>query len=170
VEPQPPHQRRAHVALTSFDVRTATAVVAVLRRAGVSASGRAAGDGEVEVTVPEGAREEAMRILGARMEEVREAVAAADADALAARARDRAGDRARRAGAPHPAPDDVHAGPPLVMERFRSLSWLAAVLLVPMLAVTIAGPLRGDLRIGAAVVLMAVVAAVVWRRRRDRRG
>ena len=140
--------------LTSFDDRTARAVVAVLQRAGIAADARSDGHGESEVVVPEGTRDEAMRILGSRMEEVREAAASADADH-------------RRATPSQPAadPDDVHAGPPLVMERLRSMAWLAVVFLVPLLAVTIAGPLRGELRIVIALALMVVVGVLVWRRR-----
>lgn len=149
-------QQRPYVPLTTFDERTARAVVAVLHRAGVPAAARPAGGEEVEVTVPEGDREAAMRILGTRMEEVRDAVGAADRSA-------RTHPRSRP---PEPDPDDVHAGPPLVMERLRNLSWLAAVFLVPLLAVTIAGPVRGDLRILFAVVLMTAVALLLWWRRR----
>jgi hypothetical protein len=148
--------QRPDAALTSFDPPTAAAVAAVLSRAGVPAATRPAADGDVEVVVPPELRDRALRELGQRMEEVRDEVAAA-----------------RPAPAdPHghgvvgPDEDDLRAGPPLVMERFRSLSWLTAVLLVPLLAVTVAGPLAGDLRRVAAVSLLAVVAAVVWRRRR----
>jgi hypothetical protein len=148
-------QQRPYVPLTTFDERTARAVVAVLHRAGVPAAARPSVGEEVEVTVPEGARDEAMRILGSRMEEVTDAIGAADRETAA-----------RRPSAPAPDPDDVHAGPPLVMERLRSLSWLAAVFLVPLLAVTIAGPVRGDLRILFAVVLMFAVAGLLWWRRR----
>lgn len=161
----PPTPSR-HVPLTSFDARTAEAVVAVLSRHGVPAAARPAADDadEVEVTVPEGAREDALRVLGTRMEEVREAAQALDA--RGGGAAPRRGRAPERDLVPPPDPDDVHAGPPLVMERFRSLSWLTAVVLVPLLAVTIAGPLTGDLRLVAAVSLMVVVGLLLWRRRR----
>lgn len=152
-------RQQPHVALTTFDDRTARAVVVVLRRAGIDASATPGPQDETEVRVPEPDRDRAMQVLGARMDEVVEAVTAADQ-----------GDR-RRVVTPPPAvdlpdPDDVHAGPPLVMERFRSMSYLAVVVLVPLLIVTLAPTVRGNVRVVVAIVLMGVVAALVVRRRR----
>ncbi len=150
-------------ALTAFDRRTAQAVVTVLGRAGIDAWLAGVDAEEAEVHVPEGRRDEALRALGARMEEVRQA--AAEVDAAEARRR---GDRGRAPRAAPRDPDDVHDGPPLVMERLRGMGWLLAVLLVPLLAVTLAPTLRGDVAIRAVVVVaVVVVAVIVYRRRRS---
>ncbi len=150
-------RQQPHVALTTFDDRTARAVVVVLRRAGVDASSVAGPDGETDVTVPEPDRDRAMQVLGSRMEEVAQAVAAGDVEEQR---------RARPAPPPRDAEDDVHAGPPLVMERFRRMRYLAVILMVPLLVVTLAPTIRGNVRVVVALVLMGVAAAVVLRRRR----
>lgn len=146
----------AGVPLTAFDRRTATAVVAVLRRAGVQAWAGDEVDGDVEVRVAPEQRDQALRELGDRMEEVREAVLAAER-------------AAPPPPAPPPDPDDVHAGPPLVMERFRSLSWLGAVVLAPLLVVTLAPSLRGgtarSVVVGLALLAVVGVLTARWRRR-----
>ncbi len=151
------------MALTAFDERTARAVVGVLRRAGIDAQlvegGIGRGD-DVDVMVPEGDREDAMRILGQRMEEVTESVLEAD------RLREQRAAPPATTGPLHD-PDDVHEGPPLMMERFASLRYLAVLVMVPLLVVTLAPTIRGDVRVGVAIVLLVVVAvALVVRRRR----
>ncbi|HUG84499.1 MAG TPA: hypothetical protein VMM13_08030 [Euzebya sp.] len=153
------------VTLSAFDQRTASAVVSVLRRAGVAAWLAAGHDEDVEVLVPDGQREVAMRELGTRMEEVRAEVQSAPPSD------DRPAEptgAVARTGAPVPDPDDVHAGPPLVMERFRSMRILAAVVMAPLLVVTLAPTLRGSTARVVLVVLATVAAGVVlaFRRRR----
>ncbi len=135
----------------------------VLRRAGIDArlvEGVAAGDDDAEVLVPEDDREDAMRILGERMEEVTESVLEAD------RLQERRAAPPPTTGPLHD-PDDVHVGPPLMMERFASLRYLAVLVMVPLLVVTLAPTIRGDVRVIVAIVLLVVVAgALVVRRRR----
>lgn len=164
------------VPLTAFDRRTATAVVAVLCRAGVDAWAAATDGEDVEVRVVHDQRDHALRELGNRMEEVREAVLAADADPLAQTASetppaaygDDPPNASGRGAAPPPDPDDVRAGPPLVMERFRSIRFLAVAVMAPLLVVTLAPTLRGTTGRLVVGVLMAVVvvALLVTRRRR----
>lgn len=146
----------ASVPLTAFDRRTAQAVVEVLQRAGVRAWTGEESGGDIEVRVAPEQREQALRELGDRMEEVREAVLTA-----------------QRAEPPPPAPppdpDDVHAGPPLVMERFRSLRWLGAVVMAPLLVVTLAPSLRGGTARSVVIALVALAVVGVFTARRRRR-
>jgi hypothetical protein len=157
------------VALTAFDIRTAAAVVSVLRGAGISAWATAEDEsGEVEVRVAADDRERAMAELGARMEQVQDALRKSDRTAPGIRPTA----RTRRADpdpdpAPLPDPDDVHAGPPLVMERFRSMGFLTAMVIVPLMVVTLAPTLRGETaRTVVLVVAVVVAAALLLRRRR----
>lgn len=160
------------VALSAFDQRTATAVISVLRDAGVTAWVGAGDEEDVEVLVPGDQRDRALHELGARMEEVRSAVQSADASARRRRPRHEekvdGWSTPARTRAPLPDPDDVHAGPPLVMERFRSMRILAAVVMAPLLVVTLAPTLRGSTArmVVLALAAVAAVAVVVFRRRR----
>ncbi|AXV07482.1 hypothetical protein DVS28_a2803 [Euzebya pacifica] len=154
--------QREGIALTSFDRATADAVVAVLSRAGIPAWQDAEPDeyGDTVVRVPDGQRNAAMREMGSRMEEIADEIAAAPAPRASI---------GRADGPVHRDPDDVHDGPPLVMQRFRDLRVLIVVVLAPLLAVTIAGPfLPRSLRVVAFVVIVAAVGAVIWQRRRSR--
>lgn len=140
------------VTLTAFDPRTAQAVVAVLQRAGVRAWAAATSDAEIEVLVAQGSRQEALNILRNQMEEVRRVALEHDATAPVP--------------AVPPDPDDAHAGPPLVMERLRNLRVLAAVVMVPLLVVTLAPTIRGEVRIAVLLAAVAVgVLILLWRRR-----
>ncbi|CAN5361209.1 hypothetical protein BH23ACT9_BH23ACT9_16210 [soil metagenome] len=146
------------VALTAFDRRTAAAVVTVLQGAGVSAWTGADDGADVEVRVAADDRDRALTELGARMEEVHAAVSKADRQAPRV-----------QADAPLPDPDDVHAGPPLVMERFRSMRYLTAIVLAPLLVVTLAPTLRGGTGRMVVIIGMGVVAGLLlWRARRQR--
>ncbi|MGI9018399.1 MAG: hypothetical protein ACR2HR_15065 [Euzebya sp.] len=150
-------QHRPGVALTAFDRRTAQAVVTVLQRAGIDAWTGMDEDEDTPVLVAEGLREQALQVLGQRMEEVRQATAEADRNAA----------RSATTGPSHPPrdPDDVHDGPPLVMERFRSMRVLAVVIMVPLLAVTLAPTIRGVVRVVVFVVLLGLGAVIVVRHR-----
>lgn len=161
------------VALSAFDPPTATAVVTVLRDAGLTAWQVGDGPEEVQVLVPDGQRELALRELGARMEEVRAVMQTTGGAAQPpVRPADvRPAEHAAPAvhhSSPLPDPDDVHAGPPLVMERFRSMRILAAVVMAPLLVVTLAPTLRGSTAriILIALMIVAAVVVVVVRRRR----
>lgn len=146
------------VPLTAFDRRTATAVVAVLCRAGVDAWATSTDGEDVEVRVVREQREQALRELGNRMEEVREAVRAADQ-----------APRDRPVTPEPPEPDDVRAGPPLVMERFRSMRFLAVAVMAPLLVVTLGPTLRGStarLVLGLLMGVVVVALLIVRRRRR----
>lgn len=140
---------RPGVPLTAFDPHTAEAVVEVLNRAGVQAwPGPHSGE-ETDVMVARGSRDEALRVLGSRMEEVR--LAALERDAT----------RANRPGAPDPGTTAAEDGRPLVTERLRNLRILAAVILVPLLVVTLAPTLRGEVRI-AVLAVAVVLGLAIW--------
>jgi hypothetical protein len=158
---QNPQQSGVTVPLDTFRPEVAGAVVTVLRRHGVAAWMRATGgslpgldDGEAVVLVERGRRDDAVQLLVAHMEEVGEA-AAAEPRPL----------RHRRMTAPrHPMEDEP--GPPIVMERFRRMGLAVAVVLAPLLVVTLATPRlpRGYV----VLVFLAGLVALVWWR--DRRG
>lgn len=138
--------------LTAFDPRTARAVVTVLNDAGVRAWAVDGSEGDTDVMVAEGARDDALRILGSSMEEVRRVALEHDATTPVPPV--------------PPDPADVHAGPPLVMERLRNLRVLTAVVMVPLLVVTLAPTIRGDVRIAVLVAAAAIGLFLLLRRRR----
>lgn len=136
--------------LASFDPALAEAVVAVLRREGVSAVAEPDGNGQVEVRVPAAHREQALTVLAARMEAVHELA--------------RSGTAAGAAPAASAAPDEDD-GPPIVMERFRRMGFGIAVVLAPLLIVTLGGALPLGYAVGLFV--LGLVAVVYWRRRSE---
>jgi hypothetical protein len=148
------------VLLDTFEPAVARAVAAVLRRHGLQAWTRDQGaalpgltDQEVAVLVPPERRDEALALLIASMEEVAEE-ARSEPDLLA---------RRRGAGAGRHPMEDAEDGPPIVMERFRRLGFLA-FLLVPLLMVTLAT--QGMPRNFALVVFIGgLVAVAAWRNR-----
>jgi hypothetical protein len=133
--------------LETFTPPLARAVVEVLRQGGIPAwadeeSGR--GAGELAVRVPDGLREEAFVFLASRMDEVHR-LAADDPDGET----------------------DGHAAErPIVMERFRSLGFLA-LLLAPLLVVTLASP-RLPRPLALIVLVGGMAAIVAWRNRQSR--
>jgi hypothetical protein len=138
------------VPLADFDPPIAEAVVTVLRRAGLPAAVGEATDEEATVVVPADRREEAFAVLGRSMDAVHSELAEARAVAV------------RRA--PQPPELDEYGeeyGRPLVFERLRQFGFLA-VLLVPLLVVTLA-----QVRLPAVYMAVAVIAGVValtaWR-------
>lgn len=165
----PPSDQPATAALVAFDPTTAEVVVGVLDRAGIRADlGPADPRGDVPVLVPPAARDAALAVLAERMEEIAAAVRTADAGTTtatsSARRRDRAGSPAD-AGMADLDPDDPRSGPPLVMERFRNLGYLA-LLLVPLLAVSLAVP--GMPRWLSVLVLVVGTLALLGARGRGR--
>lgn len=145
--------QRPGVALTTFDQRTARAVVAVLQHQGLDAWAETGTTEDTPVIVAEGQRDRAWRILNDRMEDVRQSVAEDT-------------ERAQSKAPTTSDPDDVHDGPPLVMERFRNFAWVAAVLLVPLMAVTLAPTIRGRTAIWVAIGVATVVFGILAFRRR----
>lgn len=146
--------------LAVFDPPLARAAVAVLRAAGVRAwlePGRP--DGDAVYVVPDD-HDAAWQALARRMEEVR----AQAADASAARPSVPVG----RAPA-EPPHDDAEAHRPLVLERFRSAAALVVVLLVPLLAVTLAQTALPRGAVPAIVLAGTVVVLGVLLRGGDRR-
>lgn len=146
--------------LASFAPALAEAVAAVLSEAGVPTILGEAPDGELSVLVPRERRGEALAALAARMDEI----------------------QARATGDPRYSSEmvsgcyeDSHVtggewaygeaaesgGPPLVLDRFRSLGWVA-VALVPLLIIGLA-----RVRLPAMVVLLLMIGSVVlvaaWR-------
>ncbi len=162
---------RDGIPLVTFDATTAAAVVAVLTRAGIGAWVAAGTDGgEAEVWVAEADRERALSTLAARMEEVREEVLQSTPPGERPR-------RLRRAAwdadddvgpvAPGDVDDELRSGPPLVMERFRSLSGAMVVLLTPLLVITLAqAPFGRTARTAILLTLAGVVAGWLLLRRR----
>lgn len=146
----------ALVPLVAFDPATAHAVVAVLRRQGIRAQ---ADDGDAEqlVRVPAHRRDTALRVLATHMEDVRAALDRAPAPPPSDR------------GSADPAAvrdDDAGRGPPLVMERFRSLGLLVVIGLAPLLIVTLASvPIPRAVAITIVVAAAALIVALILRRR-----
>lgn len=154
-----PPDRETTTQLATFDPPLADAVVTVLRGEGVPArteplDGPAAGPpGEVEVRVPSDRREEALGLLAGRMEEIRALVHAAGAVTATPLPLDDGGGE--------------DSGPPLVMVRVRRMGLGVAVLLVPLLVITLA---QTGLPVGyaLAVFVIGLVVVVYWRNRDDR--
>jgi hypothetical protein len=143
------------VPLADFDPPIADAVVTVLRRAGLPASVAGATGDEATVVVPADRRAEAFAVLGRSMDAVHSELAEARAVAV------------RRAPRTPPVDEYGEEHRPLVFERLRQFGFLA-VLLVPLLVVTLA-----QVRLPAVYMAVAVIAGVValtaWRNgRRDR--
>lgn len=136
--------RPATVPLVAFSPGLARAVVAVLARAGVPAW-TAEQAHETEVIVPADRREEAFAVLAAHMEQIH------------AEAADEPGDATE-------VDDEPGDPPPLVMERFRNMGLLALVL-VPLLVITLAAP---GMPLGVAIVVYvgAIAVLTAWRERR----
>lgn len=115
--------------------------------------------GAVSVHVAPEAHEAAVSTLARHMEEVH---------ALAGRSR--AGEQAeRRPSARRPArevdDDDPEAGPPLVMERFRQAGLLIALVLAPLLVITLARtPMSAG--VAAGIVILGAMAIAAARNRR----
>lgn len=135
--------------LGSFDPVLATAVVAVLRSERLRVW---AEQGRVLVVPAD--REAALAALAARMDQV---------NALAAELRDQPPEDAQEAGWREP---PGWEGRPLVMERFRRAGAGVALLLVPLLGVTLAQTLLPRQVIVAVLVVGA--GAVLLARRRQR--
>lgn len=135
--------------LDAFPHHLADAVADELRHAGVAATVVDAGD-VAEVHVPSGQRDPAWSTLAARMESI-----TARADAAAGESRPSA----------QPAPvawqpdGDDHEHRPLVTERLRGAGTLIALVLVPVLAVSLS-----RVRLPTTVVVAIVVggAALLW--------
>jgi hypothetical protein len=140
------------VELATFDPPVARAVVAVLRRAGITAeavnvdAAERAG-GEATVLVPPDDREQALALVAARMEAVRQHVL----------------EHERRAAPPAAPPegDDHEPRRPLVLERFRRFGFVA-IALVPLLVVTLANVRLPAVYVGA-FVLGGIALLTAWR-------
>ena len=138
-----------------LDPATATALVRVLRDEGLRAWIAEDDPLRRRVLVVPADHERANAVLSRRMEDVQ---------LHAARIREASGEDVH---------DDVgddgrSAQTPLVMERFASMGWLLAVVLVPLLVVTLAQTVQ-SLRVVVVVVSLgvaAVVAGRLWSRRR----
>lgn len=142
------------VQLATFDPPVAEAVVAVLRRERVPATVEPLDHAEAEVRVPAARRDEALALLATHMEAIRELVEDATD-----------GDTTTTTSLPLAEPDD-ETGRPIVMERFRRMGLGIAVVLAPLLVITLAAP---DLPIGYALLLFlaGLVAVVYWRNRQE---
>ena len=170
--PQPGPSHLPGIAVTTFDERTAEAVVVVLERADIRAwTAPSTVAGDVEVMVEEGRREAALRALTEGMDDVREVTAELHRQRSGGSSRftRRAADT--RAGEDEDDeivyPEELRDGPPLVMERFRNLSWVLAILLVPLMVVALAPTIRSDMGIRIAIgVAVVVIGAIVFRRKR----
>lgn len=151
--------------LATFDPPLAQAVVTVLRRAGVPAATEPLDHGEAEVRVPSARRDEALDILTRDMEQVRELVGTQDDRGR--RTVDAGGDTDGTARTlPLDAPPDDDSGRPIVMERLRRMGMGLAVILAPLLIITLSGP---NLPMGYALALFVagLVAVVYWRSRQE---
>lgn len=143
--------------LATFDPPLASAVVAVLRRVGISATVEPLDHDEVEVRVPAARREEALAALASRMEEVQRL------------ARATSGNGHSGPGEQEPvgeADEGEDGGPAIVMERLRRMGLGIAVVLTPLLVITLVGR---QLPIGYALALfvLGLVTVVYWRNRAE---
>lgn len=141
--------------LAIFDPPLAEAVATILGREGVPATVEPLDHAEAEVRVPAARRDEALALLATHMEAVRELLDGAGAS-----------DTTTTTSLPLADPDD-ETGRPMVMERFRRMGLGVAVVLAPLLAITLAAR---DLPIGYALLifLAGLVAVVYWRNREER--
>ncbi|MPZ88354.1 MAG: hypothetical protein GEU81_09815 [Nitriliruptorales bacterium] len=129
----------------------------MLRANGVRAwisEGGASGGGAVPIHVPPEAHEAAVSTLARHMEVIH---------ALAGQSR--SGERAERRPAQGRPPrevtgDEPEAGPPLVMERFRQAGLLIALVLAPLLVVSLTRvPMSRGVALGIVVLGMIAIAA-----------
>lgn len=147
----PPSQPSEPVA--SFPPALATAAAEVLVQADIPAWVVPHDDEEHEVQVPAGLREEALRVIALHMEAV-----------------------SQRAGGPPPPgtlpvqhdqeqSDAAADASPLMMERIRNIGIVVAVVLAPLLAITLASPPLPR-RWSLAVYAAGVWLLLWWRARR----
>jgi hypothetical protein len=135
--------------------------VTVLRANGVQAwideEGVTAGD-SVSVHIPPDAHDAAVETLARHMEEIH---------ALAGQGRRRAqAGQATQSGPANLDEDDLGSGPPLVMERFRQAGFVIALVLAPLLVVTLARtPMSRGLALG--IVILGAVLLAALRNRSD---
>lgn len=169
-----PHDSSENIQLATFDPEVAHAVVAVLLREGVqavTASVPGVPDGEVAVLVEPSQRARALAVLTQRMEDVSAELRGGPAGepritiVTAPGPRDTGrGGGTGRAGRPTPDEDeDEDDGPPLVMERFRSMGFVAMVL-APLLVITLSARSM-SLTWALVVFIGGMVALTAWRNR-----
>lgn len=149
------------VTLVSFDRATADAVSVVLRRHGVSVETSDSGE-EATLHVPPAQRDAAFAVLARHMEEVQ-------AELARQRAHDRPAwdggwaDQGRDGAADS---DSAEEPRPLVMERFRSLGAALAILVIPLMVVTLASAgVPGVVKVTLFLLLAGLLALYVLRRR-----
>lgn len=131
--------------LASFEQPLAAAVVRVLRREGVPADERRGPDAEVTVLVPAERRADAMRVLAARMEDIRDAVEPARGPSSGGEVGE----------------GDEEAARPLLFERLRRLG-LLPIALIPLLIITLAN-VRLPMAYAAAVLVGGMALLLAWR-------
>lgn len=133
--------------LATFEPALAAAVVQVLRRRGVPASEGSSAGGEAAVLVPADRREDALRVLADRMEDIH---TEARGPALSP----------TQVAELHPDEDD-EATRPLVFERLRGLG-LLPVLLIPLLVLTLAN-VRLPMAYSVVFVVGGMALVMAWR-------
>jgi hypothetical protein len=153
---RPEHDAGVH--LDTFPRPLAHAVVSVLRRHGVQAWAKDAGeslpgldDGQAAVFVPVGARDMAVATMAATMEEIRE-----EAEQTPRLVRPRGLGSARSEIEDEP-------GPPIVMERIRRMGFIG-LLLAPLLVITLAAP-GMPMALAIAIYVAGLVALTAFRQR-----
>jgi hypothetical protein len=149
------------VPLAEFDPPIARAVVTVLRRAGLPAAVGDTNAEEATVVVPADRREEAFAVLSRSMDDVQAEVAGSRTVTVRRRDAERRDGGRMDAGRADADVDDDEYGPPLLFERLRQFGFLA-VLLVPLLVVTLAQVRLPGIYMAVAVIA-GVVALTAWR-------
>lgn len=145
--------------VADFPPDLAEAVAATLRAHGMSAEVVEQGE-DAEVVVPAARRDEALSVMAAQMDEIRDRLGQGPA-APAPHA----------AETPPPSADDDAAGPnpPLATERLRRL-WPVPVVLVPLLALLgLLGSASVPANFAVLVLIGGMVAVVALRQRRRER-
>lgn len=140
--------------LATFDPPLAEAVVTILHAEGIPTSVEPLDHHEVEVRVPAARRDEALALLADRMEQIHELVArAGSVTATPLPLTDHAGDA-----------EEDGSGGPIVLERLRRMGLGVAVLLAPLLVITLSG-VNFPLGYALALFVVGLVAVVYWRNR-----
>lgn len=145
--------------VADFPPDLADAVVATLRAHGMSAEVVERGEG-VEVVVSATRRDEALSLMAAQMDEIRDRLTEGAHDPLPAAPEPQASDDDADAGGSHQ---------PLATERLRRL-WLVPVVLVPLLALLgLLGSGSVPANFAVLVLIGGMVVVVALRQRRRER-
>lgn len=161
---QPDHVQTAD--LGAFEPPTADAVVSVLRRRGCPAWADPAAGGDSLVRVPADRREEALALVAAHMEDIAAMSGSAEPgpSAVPPLPGGRPGSTWDAGDSDDPSAEKPS---PIVLEQLRRFGLGLAIVLAPLLVITLAAPSL-PLRYALVVFVAGLVAVTYWRNRQDR--